>query len=111
MHELATTKNIVSICENEAKKQGFSKVTEIHLKIGVLSGILPEYITEFFPYVSPNTVCEGARLICEPIPAAVRCPDCGYEGPADGWDCPDCGGSSIQITAGREFFVDSISVE
>ena len=111
MHELATTQNIVAICEKTAAEQGAARVLEIRLRIGALSGIVPECLRDFFPYASRGTVCEGATLVCESIPAAVRCPDCGYEGEPRGWDCPRCGGSGIRVTAGREFFVESIAVE
>ncbi len=111
MHELATTRNIVRICEQAAAEQGGHRVTEIRLRIGALTGIVPECLRDFFPYASKGTVCEGAELICEEIPALIRCSDCGYEGAAKGWDCPRCGGWSFRIVEGREFFVDSIAVE
>ncbi len=111
MHELATTRNIVSLCEEQATRHGFRRVLEIRLKVGELSGIVPACLEEFFPYASKGTVCEGAVLRCESVKAAVRCPDCGYEGETAGWDCPRCGGSGIRLTRGREFFVEDISVE
>lgn len=111
MHELATTKNIVAICQKQQETQGFRRVLEIRLRIGALSGIVPECLRDFFPYVSEGTVCEGAALAWEFIPAAVRCADCGYEGAARGYDCPRCGSAAIHVTAGREFYVENISVE
>ena len=111
MHELATTKNIVAICQKQQEVQHFRRVLEIRLRIGALSGIVPECLRDFFPYVSEGTVCEGASLAWEFIPAEVRCADCGYEGAARGYDCPRCGSAAIKVTAGREFYVENISVE
>ena len=111
MHELATTRSIVSICEKAAAQQGAARVLEIRLKVGELSGIVPECLQDFFPYVAKDTVCQGAKLVCESVPVSVSCPECGYDGPARGWDCPCCGAGSLRITGGREFFVENIAVE
>lgn len=110
MHELATTQNLVNICEEAAAREGFTRVLEIHLSIGAMTGIIPECLEEFFPYVSKDTVCDGAKLISSIVPVKVECPGCGYRGEAEGYECPRCGGG-IRLIQGREFFVDSLSVE
>ena len=111
MHELATTQSLVQICTEAAAREGFKKVKEIRLHIGAYSGIEPNYLREFFPYVSKDTVCEDAELVCEMVPGNLRCNDCGYEGQAGKiYECPRCGGS-IRLISGREFFVDSLAVE
>lgn len=111
MHELATTQSLVQICTEAAAREGFKKVKEIRLHIGAYSGIEPNYLREFFPYVSKDTVCEDAELVCEMVPGTLCCNDCGYEGQAGKiYECPRCGGS-IRLISGREFFVDSLAVE
>ena len=45
------------------------------------------------------------------IPAAIECPDCGYKGEIKGSACPGCGGFGYRLTAGREFYIDSLEVE
>ena len=113
MHELAITRSIIDLVEGEAKKQGFSKALEIRLRLGEFSGIVPGYIEDFFPLVSEGTVSFGAKLIFETNPAKFLCLDCGYEGGADRKNacCAMCGSTSLKMTAGREFFVDSLKVE
>ncbi|NCB51636.1 MAG: hydrogenase maturation nickel metallochaperone HypA [Clostridia bacterium] len=111
MHELAIAQNIIAIVDAEAKKQNFKKVVSIKLRVGELSGIVPECLFDFFPIAARETVAEGARLTTEVIPAKVRCLSCGYEGRAEMGCCPSCGGPDIKLIAGREFFVDSIEVE
>lgn len=111
MHELATTQSLVKLCVEAAERDGFQKVKEIRLHIGAFSGIEPGYLREFFPYVSKDTVCEDAELVCEIVPGTLRCYDCGYEGTAEKiYECPRCGGA-IKLVSGREFFVDSLAVE
>ena len=113
MHELAITKSIVDLVERESKKQGFKKALEIRLRLGEFSGIVPEYIKDFFPLVSEGTASFGAELLFETNPAKFLCLGCGYEGGADRQNacCIKCGSSSLKMTAGREFFVDSLKVE
>ena len=113
MHELAITKSIIDLVEGEAKKQGFKKALEIRLRLGEYSGIVPGYIEDFFPLVSEGTASFGAKLIFETSPASFLCRDCGFEGGADRKNacCASCGSSNLKMTAGREFFVDSLKVE
>lgn len=97
----------------EAEKHGAKKILEIRLKIGELSGVLPECIQEYFNIVSRGTIAEGARLAVEKIPVTIECASCGYDGeiPKRKIHCPECGGSDIKIKSGREYFVDSLEVE
>lgn len=113
MHELALTEGIIRIVEAEQKKNGFSRVLEISLRIGEYSGVIPECIREFFPIAAKGTAAEQAQLTLETVPAAFRCLDCGYEGPLPRRSacCPQCGGSAIHMTAGREFYVENLKVE
>ena len=113
MHELAVTRSLIDLVDREAKKQGFTRALEIRLKVGTYSGIVPECILDLFPYAAKDTAAEGAELVFEKVPARFACPDCGYEGPVERRDacCPSCGGTALRMTAGREFFVDSLKVE
>ena len=113
MHELALTEGIIQIVREQAEKNGFERVLEISLRVGEYSGVIPECLLEFFPIASKGTKAEGARLVIQPIPAAFRCFSCGYEGPIPPRTacCPQCGGSAIRMTAGREFYVENLKVE
>ena len=62
MHELAVTRSLIDLVEQEAEKQGFHRALEIRLKVGEYSGIVPECILDLFPYASKGTVTEGAAL-------------------------------------------------
>ena len=113
MHELALTEGILSIVEQEAEKNGFSRVLEISLRVGEYSGVVSECLREFFPIASRGTRAEGASLVIETVPAAFRCLSCGYEGPLPRHTacCPHCASAAIRMTAGREFYVENLKVE
>ena len=113
MHELAIAQGIIEIVNSEAKKGGFERVLEINLKIGEFSGIIPECLLEFFPVASAASPAEGAELRIDTVRAKFKCLDCGYEGDADRENacCPSCRSTAIQMTAGRELYVENLKVE
>lgn len=113
MHELAITEGILKIAVKEAEKNNVKKVLSIKLKIGELSGVVPDLIQEYFNIVSQETVAEKAKIIIERIPGRIKCLDCGTESPIEKMriKCPSCAGYNVKITAGREYYVDSMEVE
>lgn len=113
MHELAITKGVIDIVNDEARKKGFTRVLEIGLRVGEFSGIVPQCLVEFFPIAAAGSPAEGAALDIQTIPAAFKCLDCGYEGAADRKNacCPQCGSTALKMTAGREFYVENLKVE
>lgn len=113
MHELAITQGVIDIVNSEAKEKGFQRVLEIDLQVGEYSGIVPECIREFFPIAAKGSPAEKALLNINTISAAFRCLDCGYEGKVDrkAACCPQCGSIALKMTAGREFYVESLKVE
>ncbi|MBN1666724.1 MAG: hydrogenase maturation nickel metallochaperone HypA, partial [Anaerolineales bacterium] len=63
---------------------------------------------------SAGTLAEGAQLHFERIPARLACRDCGTEYSLEGralTACPQCDSIRVDILAGNEFRLESISVE
>ena len=113
MHELAITEGIMQAAIPAAEQAGAKRILEIRLKIGELSGVIPECIQEYFNIISHGTIAQGAAIRVEAIPVAAQCRTCGFEGPIPRrkFRCPACGGGDLKLTAGREYFVDSLEVE
>ena len=113
MHELAITEGIMEAALPEAVKHGAKRILEIRLRIGELSGVIPDCIEEYFNIISKGTIAEGAKIVTTRIPVAITCPDCGFEGDIDRRKirCPQCGGIDFRIIRGREYYVDSLEVE
>ncbi len=113
MHELSLARGVIEIVRAEAEKNGFSRVLEIRLRVGEYSGVVTESLKSFFPLAAAGTPAADADLIVETVPAVFRCADCGSEGAVDRKKacCPACGSEAIRMTAGREFYVESLKVD
>ena len=113
MHELAITEGIIQAAVPEALKHGAKRVLEIRLKIGELSGVIPECIQYYFDIASKGTIAENAKLVVERVPVSIRCLDCGYEGPIDRRKirCCQCDSINFKLIGGKEYFVESLEVE
>jgi hydrogenase nickel incorporation protein HypA/HybF len=111
MHELSLSGAIVNTVEKHAAGRPVSVVS---MRIGALRQVVPDTLDFYFGFVSMGTVCEGARLEHELVPARLRCGECARE-----WEielpvfmCPGCGPAGrIEVAAGDEFEVESIEVE
>ncbi len=113
MHELAVTENILEITLRHANQAGATRVTDIYLVIGRLSSIVDDSIQFYWDFMSENTICAGAALHFERVPARLLCLNCNkeYTLDADLEPCPHCNSAQIKVIAGEEFRVDSIEVE
>ena len=113
MHELAITQSMLDIVLEGAKESGARKVGAINLVIGELSGFVEESVRFYFDFLAKDTIAEGAALHFKPISPQARCRSCDkpFKVREFDWSCPQCGGSDIEITAGKELFVESIDIE
>ena len=110
MHELSLSTAIVNTV---AKHADGRRVTVVSLRVGRLRQVVPDTLEFYFQFVARDSVCEGARLEQEVVPARLRCRGCGHtweiEIPA--FRCPGCGSSQVDVASGDEFEVESIEVE
>ena len=98
------------------------KIVRVYLKKGELRILSDRALRHAFEMMTEGTRLEGAELVLEPIAVCVECPTCGYVGSvtrasedvfhfaAPILSCPVCR-ADVEIKAGRELFVERISVE
>ena len=113
MHEYPITQSIVQIANEEALKHGAKRITEIRLKIGELSGLVPESLQIYFDMISQGTLSEGAKLVVVKVQIKFRCNNCGNESGVVGgiYKCPTCDSKDIKIINGNEYMIESMEVE
>jgi hydrogenase nickel incorporation protein HypA/HybF len=110
MHELSVASAVIDTATRHADGR---RVTSVQLRVGHLRQVVPDSLAFYFGHVAVGTLCEGARLEQEVVPARLRCEACEHE-----WElgeamfrCPRCDATRVEITAGNELEVDSIEVE
>jgi hydrogenase nickel incorporation protein HypA/HybF len=109
VHELSLASAVIDTVERHAAGR---RVTAVCLKVGHLRQVVPASLEFYFGHVALGTVCEGARLQYELVPARLRCV-CGHEWVLDEIDfrCSACGAADAKVVSGEEFLVESIDVE
>lgn len=112
MHELSVMANALEIALDQMRRQGASRIHVITLRIGELSGVVPEALTFAFEAVVIGTPAEKARLVVEVVPVLCHCPRCGNEfHPADViYQCPTCAHISADVRGGCELELASLEV-
>jgi hydrogenase nickel incorporation protein HypA/HybF len=113
MHEMAVTQSILEIAIKHARQAGASRILQINLVIGEMSGIVDDSVQFYLDFLSKDTMAEGAKLVFERRPAVYRCRECETTFDSDGleWSCPACDALAFEVISGREFQIDSIEVE
>ncbi|MCL2466191.1 MAG: hydrogenase maturation nickel metallochaperone HypA [Micrococcales bacterium] len=108
MHELGLLRSVVAAVEKVAAEAGATGVEAVGIRVGSLSGAVPEALDGAWPIATAGTVVAGARLDVEMVQAAVWCPSCAAEQPIDQFfalECPVCGTTTGQLVRGRELAV------
>jgi len=115
------TQQIVKTVLDEAQKHNAKRVTSVHLIIGKLTFLGLEQIRFSYRLLAKGTIMERSKLVIEEKEPTVRCPTCGYEGPAKYLDdpafhfgiptltCPKCG-NQVTIASGRECTIKDIGI-
>jgi len=120
MHELSVATGMRQTILKTAEEHGAAKVLSVHIRIGELSFVNPEQIEFWLGELMKGTIAEGAKILIETVAPTVSCPGCGYEGDIKMEDhpeyhvmlpsltCPRCGGTDLDVKAGRDIVIQNI---
>lgn len=114
MHELPITQNLVDLSLKYGQQAGATKITDLYLVIGDLSSVVDESIQFYWDIISNDTLCAGANLHFERIPAKFACLDCKNEYTIPKGEltaCPQCGSIRVKVIQGDEFRLESIDID
>jgi hydrogenase nickel incorporation protein HypA/HybF len=111
MHEVGIVQSILEIAAQQTKAAEATQVHTIRLRIGRLTGVVPEAIEHAFAVLRAGTPAAEAVLAIEIVPAICWCDECEQEFTADGLysECPTCGTPSLIVRQGQE--MDLVSLE
>lgn len=108
MHELAITQSVVDAV---TERIGDARVSVIRLRVGRLSGVLPDAMQFCFEMIVAGTALEGAAMEIDEPEGRARCRSCGTD-----FTLPDlillcdCGSADVEVLAGRELTVASVEL-
>ncbi|MBA1443873.1 MAG: hydrogenase maturation nickel metallochaperone HypA [Chromatiales bacterium] len=112
MHELAVCQAMLEQVADIGSREQASEITRIVVRIGPLSGIVPELLEQAFSIARAGTIANQAELITESTGIRVRCSQCGAETDAgiNRMICGECGDYRTQLLSGDELLLASVEL-
>ncbi|GAA1014889.1 hydrogenase maturation nickel metallochaperone HypA [Streptomyces thermogriseus] len=111
MHELSIATAIVERVDEIARAEGTESVSAVTVRVGELSGVVPDALSFAFEVAREGTALAGARLVVEQVTAYAYCVPCDQEFPVGMppffW-CPHCDRPSQDLRSGRELEITRI---
>lgn len=113
MHELPVTQGILDAVLDATRRNGGRRITAVDVVIGDLASIVDDSVQFYFDILGKDTLAEGAVLRFHRQAATATCLVCSHSfsvqaplAPV----CPQCGSAQLQVSGGRDFYVESIEV-
>ena len=114
MHELSMAYSVVEIATQSAVEAGATRVREVHVRLGGLSGVVRGALEFSYEIACAGTLLEGSILVVKELPVVVYCGVCDREVELPSvqyFCCPVCDTPSGDLRQGRELDVAAIEVD
>lgn len=105
MHELSIALSLIELADETLREYPGERVMTVHLKIGHLSGVVPDALRAAFELAREGTRLSEAVLNIECVPVKLACDQCQGEQLAESVQClrcSVCGSLSSRVIQGRE---------
>lgn len=112
MHEVSLIQAALEEAERVAQINSCQIVETVHLRVGTLSGVVPEALTFAFEALKQGTRSAQAHLEIEHVQARARCLTCGHEYllKEPGVPCPLCQTWSSELLSGKEIELTKVTM-
>jgi hydrogenase nickel incorporation protein HypA/HybF len=112
MHEVSLLESTLELALSYAEQQNATQIHHFTLRVGQLSGVIPEALQFAFDIVVQGTIAETATLSIETIPAICYCSSCQQDFQPTDWiyECPTCHQLSAELLQGRDLELVSLEV-
>ena len=113
MHELSLAASLLEMLEERAREHAPCRVTAVTVRLGRLSGVVPDLLESAFESVKKGTVAADAVLAIEVVPFRFRCRACGGESFPDEppYVCSACGAADIELLGGMDLVLERLEIE
>lgn len=111
MHEIGIMEQTLQIAIASALQQNANQINQIIMRIGKMSGVVPEALEFAFDVVTKGTIAENAILKIDSMPIICYCNNCQEKFIPEEWffECPNCHQFSQNILQGKE--IELVSIE
>lgn len=113
MHELSIAVELVNVAEDAAHRANAVRVEVVHLRLGVMAGVVKDALWFAYDVATKDTVLEGSRLEIEDVPLVVYCAECEQEMALPStqyFACPVCNTPTTDIRQGRELEIETMEI-
>ncbi len=112
MHEVGIMMNTLTAAENAARASGASRIHLLRVRIGRMTGVMPEALESAFEVVRQGTMAADGRLVIETVPVRCWCARCQAEYVSEDLlsECPVCHALGGELRSGLELELASLEV-
>jgi hydrogenase nickel incorporation protein HypA/HybF len=112
MHEMSIALSIIDIAGDQLKKNQGSKVEQLDLDIGTLSGVQVDSLEFALEVAKKNTALNDAKVHIHIIQAKSECLNCNKEFDVEQiFDpCPVCHDYLVKLKQGKELKIKSLVI-
>ena len=102
----------LQLAEEKAVAAGATAISLICLRVGAVSGVVPEALDFAFDVLKRETLAKSASLRIERVPSEFKCPECGATVHLTEieFDCRECGGLMILQGGGGELELSHLEI-
>ena len=113
MHELSVAQALVEQIEAIVRERQADAATSFRVRIGPLSGVVPELLASAFTLAAAGSAIEQAAMELVNAPVRVRCQTCGAETDAamNRLLCGACGDWHTRLISGDELILESVELQ
>lgn len=113
MHEMAIAHGLVEAVTGAAAERGAARVTRVKVRIGRVSGVVPEALAFAWEVAIEGSMLGGSTLEIDVVPLTLSCPACGestLEDTLPRFVCPGCGDPAL-VVRGRELELVEMEID
>jgi hydrogenase nickel incorporation protein HypA/HybF len=112
MHEVSIMAEAVRMAVESARAAGATRIIGLRLRVGKLSGVVPEAMHFAWDVVRAGTIAAEAALEIKSIAAVAWCERCGIEYECADWftGCPHCQCPPAGLRHGRELEIEAVEI-
>lgn len=111
MHEYSIVQALLDRVAEAAAGYQQPRVTEVRVSIGELAGVETVLLRKAYEVFRERTLCSGAELVIDRVPARWACPGCGAAVEVGGMlRCAECD-RPARLVEGDQILLERIAME